>query len=177
MGATLDPEEKERLKALRKEMLDTRDRLDEEAHAVFEARAGLLRDMLTADDPKEMARRHLNEIDEPFLSILSANLEDAHKRNDQHALEALRDVWNAVMSLMEEAMPPELRLINRLMGADEEEIDRLLEESRNLVTEPMAQFAEETEARAREEGDTETADQMARVAEKMRGMLARDMLA
>lgn len=177
IDAVSDPEEKERLKALRKEILDTRDRLDEEAHAVFEARAALLRDMLTADDAKEMARRHLNEIDEPFLSVLSANLETAHKQNDQHALEALRDVWNAVMSLMEEAMPPELRLINRLMGADEEEIDRLLEESRNLVTERMAQFVEETEAQAREEDDTETAEQMARVAEKMRGMLAPDMLA
>jgi hypothetical protein len=178
IDAASDPEEKERLKALRKEVLDTRDRLDEEARALFEARAGLLRDMLNADDPKETARRHLNEIDEAFLNVLSANLQQAHERKDERALEALREVWDAVMGLMEEAMPPELRLINRLVEAeDDEEIDRLLEESRNLVTEPMAQFAEETEARAREEGDTETADQMARVAEKMRGMLARDMLA
>jgi len=178
IDAATDPEEKERLKTLRKEVLDTRDRLDEEAQAVFEARVALLRDMLTADDPKEMARRHLNEIDEAFLNVLGANLQEAHKRNDQQALDALREVWDTVMGLMEEAMPPELRLINRLVAAEDEgEIDRLLEESRNLVTQRMAQFVEETAANARDEDDAETAEQMDKVAEKMRGMLARDMLA
>jgi len=178
MDAASDREEKERLTALRKEILDTRDELDKEAQELYEARAGLLRDMLTADDPKEMARRHLNEIDDPFLQVLSANLQDAHRRNDEDALQALRSVWDAVMDLVEEAMPPELRLINRLLTAEnEDEIDRLLSESTNLVTERMVQFVEESEAGAREEGDTETAERMALVGEKMRHLLAEEMLA
>jgi hypothetical protein len=176
--AAADEEEKERLTDLRREILDTRDRLDEEAQALYESRAALLRDMLSADDPKEMARRRINEIDEAFLNILGANLQEAHRQEDEEALEALREVWNAVMGLMEEAMPPELRLMNRLMAAeDEEEIERLLRESRNLVTQRMVQFVEETEAEAREEGDLETAEQMALVSEKMSQVLAEDMLA
>ena len=176
--AAADEEERERLTDLRREILDTRDQLDEEAQALYESRAALLRDILTADDPKEMARRRINEIDEAFLNILGANLQEAHRQEDEEALEALREVWNAVTGLMEEAMPPELRLMNRLMAAeDEEEIERLLRESRNLVTQRMVQFVEETEAEAREEGDLETAEQMALVSEKMSQVLAEDMLA
>ena len=171
-------EEKERLTELRREILDTRDRLDKEAQALYESRAALLRDLLRSDGPKEMARRRINEIDEAFLNVLGANLQEAHRQEDEEALEALREVWNAVMGLMEEAMPPELRLINRLMAAeDEEEIERLLQESRNLVTQRMAQFVDEARGDAREEGDLETAEQMDLVSEKMSKILAEDMLA
>ncbi|MFO7740807.1 MAG: CpXC domain-containing protein [Anaerolineae bacterium] len=176
--ATSDQEEKQRLTDLRREILDIRDRLDEEAHALYEARSALLRDLVMSDDPRELARRRIDEIDEAFLNVLGANLQQAHEREDEDTLDALREVWGVVMGLMEEAMPPELRLINRLMAAEEEDhIERLLEESKNLVTERMVQFIEETEAKAREEGDLETAEQMALVSEKMSTILAREMLA
>jgi hypothetical protein len=178
IDATADEEERERLTELRKEILDTRDRLDKEAQAMFEARAALLRDLLTSDDPKELARRRIDGIDEAFLNVLGANLQEAHNKEDEEALEALREVWNVVMGLMEEAMPPELRLFNRLMAAeDEEEIEQLLEANKSLVTQRMAQFVEETEAEAREEGDTETAKQMALVLDKIGRILAQEMLA
>ncbi len=176
--ATSDEEERERLTELRREILDIRDRLDEEAKALYEARSALLRDLVTSENPKELARRRIDEIDEAFLNVLGANLQQAHERQDEEALGALREIWSIVMGLMEEALPPELRLINRLMAAqDEEEIERLLEQSKNLVSERMVQFVEETEADAREEGDLETAEQMALVSEKMSRILAEEMLA
>jgi hypothetical protein len=178
IDAAAEEDERERLTELRQEVLDTRDRLDQEAQALYESRAALLRDLLTSDEPRDLARRRIDEIDEAFLNVLGANLQQAHEQEDAQALEALREVWDVVMGLMEEAMPPELRLINRLMTAeDEEEIERLLEESRDLVTQRMVQFVEETEANAREEGDLETAEQMALVSEKMSRILAEDMLA
>jgi hypothetical protein len=176
--AATNEEERERLTELRREVLDIRDRLDEEAKALLEARSALLVDLVTSDNPRELARRRSEEIDEAFLNVLGSNLQEAHRRGDEESLEALREIWGVVMGLMEEALPPELRLINRLMAAeDEEEIERLLEESRNLVTERMVRFVEETEAEAREEGDLETAEQMALVSEKMSSILAQEMLA
>jgi hypothetical protein len=152
--------------------------LDEEARALYQARSALLRDLLTSDDPEDLARRRADEIDEAFLNVLGTNLQEAHKREDENAVAALREVWNVVMALVEESLPPELRLMNRLMGAqDEEQIDRLLEDNRNLVTQRMAQFVEETEAEAREEGDTETAERTALISEKMSHLLAEDLLA
>jgi hypothetical protein len=173
-----DEEERQRLTDLRREVLDVRDNLDEEAKALYESRAALLRDLLTSDNPKELARQRIEEIDEAFLNVLGANLQQAHRQEDKDALEALREIWNVVMGLMEEAMPPELRLINRLMAAeDEDQIERLLQENRNLVTQRMAQFIEESEIEAREEDDLETAERMALVSEKMSRILAEEMLA
>jgi hypothetical protein len=175
---TSDEEEKERLTELRREVLDIRDRLDEEAQALYEARSAFLRDLVMSDNPRELARRRSEEIDEAFLNVLGSNLQEAHRREDEQSLEALREIWSIVMGLMEEALPPELRLINRLMAAEsEEQVEQLLEHNKNLVTERMIQFVEETEAEAREEGDLETAEQMALVSRKMSSILAQEMLA
>jgi hypothetical protein len=175
--ATADEEERKRLTELRKGILDIRDQLDREAQAVYESRAALLRDLLTSEDPKDLARRRITEIDDAFLNVLGANLQEAHKAENEEALDALREIWNVVMGLMEEAMPPELRLFNRLMAAeDEEEMEGLLEENKNLVTQRMAQFVEQTEAKAREEDDLETAEQLALVLKKVRRMLAEELL-
>jgi hypothetical protein len=176
--AAVPNEEKERLTALRREILDTRDQLDSEAQALFESRAALLGDLLASDNPEQLARQRITEIDDAFLNVLGANLQEAHRAENEEALADLRGIWNIVIGLMEEAMPPELRLINRLMVAEgEEAIERLLEDNRNLVTQRMAQFVEKTEASAREEEDAETADQMALILRKMRRMLAEDLLA
>ncbi len=178
IDAATDEEERARLKDLRQEVLDIRDQLDKEAQALYEARSALLRDLLTSDDPKDLARRRSDEIDEAFLNVLGANLQEAHERGNEDSVEALRAVWNVVMDLMEQALPPELRLLNRLMTAeDEEQIERLLEQNRNLVTQRMAQFIDETEAEAREDGDEETAERMALISQKMSHLLAEDMLA
>jgi hypothetical protein len=175
--AASEEAERERLTELRKEILDIRDQLDREAQALYEERAALLRDLLTSDNARELARRRITEIDDAFLNVLGANLQEAHRAENEEALDALREIWSVVIDLMEEAMPPELRLINRLMAAeDEEEIERLLEGSQNLVTQRMTQFVEKTEAEAREEGDLKTADRMALVLGKMRSMLAEDLL-
>ena len=171
-------DEKKRLTELRSEVLDTRDRLDKEAQALLESRASLLRDLLTSDDPKALARRRITEIDDAFLNVLGANLEEARRAGNEEAVERVRAIWDMVLELMVEAMPPELRFFNGLLAAeDEAAIDRLLEANKPLVTERMVELVEKTEAEARGEGDTHTADQMALVLKKLRRMLAEKMLA
>ena len=77
-----------------------------------------------------------------------------------------------ILQLIEETLPPEIRLFNRLMAAEEDaEIERLLEENRDLVTERLVEFMEEAEANMREEGSLETAERLVRVLEKTRGMV------
>ena len=77
------------------------------------------------------------------------------------------------MRLMEETLPPELQLFNRLMDAEEDaEIERLLQENRDLVTEQLVQYMEKAETDMRqEEGMVETAEHLATVLEKMKGMV------
>ena len=178
IDAATSEDDKQHLTALRSEVLDIRDQLDKEAQALLETRATLLRDLLTSDDPKELARRRIMEIDDAFLNVLGANLEEARRAGNQEAVERVREIWDVVLDLMVEAMPPEVRFFNGLLAAeDEAEIDRLLEANKPLVTERMAEFVEKTEAEARGEGDTETADQMVLILKKLRRMITEEMLA
>lgn len=163
----------ERLKALRKEILDVRDRLEEATRALYEARAGLLRDLLLSDDPETLARRRFPELDEAFLNALAANLEKARASGDGQTVRALQFIWDLVLRLAEESMPPEVRFLNRLVAVESDaEVERLLQENRDLVTERLIRFMEETEAGMREQGALETAERLASVLEKARGMVA-----
>jgi hypothetical protein len=169
--ATPDENEKERLTALRREILDVRDRLDEQTKILYQARAELLRDLLLSDDPESLARHHAPELDEVLINVLAANLQEAQDAGNEDAVQALQALWSLIMRLREETLPPELRLFNRLMVVKEEEIDKLLQENRQLVTERLVGFMEKTEASAREEGESEMADRMAVALEKMRKMI------
>jgi hypothetical protein len=168
-----DEDERERLTALRTEVLALRDRLDEETRALYEERSALLRDLLLSDDPEMLARRRFPELDQAFSNVLAANLEEARTAGDEEAIKALQAIWALVLRLMEETLPPEVRLFNLLMAAEEDaEVEKLLQENRDLVTERMVKFMEEAEARIREEGMLEAAERLASILEKAKGMVA-----
>ncbi len=168
-----DEEEQERLTALRTKVLEVRDRLDEATKALLGARAALLRDLLLSDDPEALARRRFAELDEAFFNVLAANLEQARAASDEQRVQTLQDIWNLILRLTEEAIPPELRLLNRLMTTeDDAEVERLLEENRDLFTDRLVQFMGETEANLREQGNLEAAERLASVLEKAKGVLA-----
>lgn len=172
--ATLDKDKKKRLEDLRAEVLAVRDRLEEATRALFEERAALLRDLLLSDDPEKLARRRFRELDQAFLSVLSINLKDAQAAGDRQAMESLQRIWNLIVGLMEETLPPELRLFNRLMSTeDEAQIEKLLQENRSLLNERLLRFMEQTETAMREEGSTEAADHLVKVLEKARGMVSK----
>jgi hypothetical protein len=169
--AASDATERERLTALRTQVLEVRDRLDEQTRALYEERSALLRDLLLSDDPEALARRRFEELDQAFLNLLVANLEEAQAAGNGEAVRALEALRDLVFRLMEESLPPELQILNRLMVAeDDAEIDTLLQENRDLVTERLVRVIEQAEASMREEGGLEGADRLALVLEKVQGM-------
>jgi hypothetical protein len=169
--AAPDEDERERLVALRTEVLGIRDRLDGEARALYAERSALLRDLLLSDDPEALARTRFEDLDQTFMNVLTANLEEAGASGDEGAATALRAIWGLVMSLMEETLPPELQLFNRLMTAeDEAEVETLLQENRDLLTDRLVDFMEEAEAGLQEQDRPETAERLALVLDKARGL-------
>jgi hypothetical protein len=167
-------DEKARLTALRAEVLDVRDRIDEETRVLFEERAALLRDLMLSDDPETLARQRFTELDRAFLSVLASSLDEAEAESNTEAVESLRAIWNLVLRLMEETLPPEIRLLNQLMRAeDETEIEDLLQENRALITEELVRLIEEAESNAREEEAPEAStERLALVVRKAKEMLA-----
>jgi hypothetical protein len=123
------------LKALRTKILDTTARQDEEVRAAMQYAADLLKAILQADDRQAAVRQHLDEIDETFFTILSANIQRAEAENRKDLASALKQVADLTMSLLEDQLPPEVRLINQLLQASYPDGTRqLLETRREIVT-------------------------------------------
>ncbi len=159
-------DERERLAGLRKEILRIRDEIEEVVRAEYEARAGLLRDLLLSDDPEALARRRRNELDDTFMNMLLSSINDAERAGNQEAVKSLRAIYEMISGLFAEGMPAELRLFNQLMEADEDEIDSLLEENEELVTARLLEFLERLQAQLQQEDEAESeanADAIARL--------------
>jgi hypothetical protein len=172
--ATTDAKEKKRLTALRKEILEVRDRMEESARAVLEERAGLLRDLMLSSDPENLARRRLAEFDEVFLTVLTGEMQEAQESGDEEAIKALQSVYELVLRLTEETLPPAVRLLNRLMAVeDEADIDKLLEKNRPLVTPQFVAMLEQaqTSVQEDEEASAEAAKRLALVAAKAKALV------
>ena len=141
-------EQKDSLIALRKEVQDIRDRLDAASRAVMQQKAELINKILSSEKPLEMARENAADIDELFMNLLQANLQQAQQRGDQELGKALSAVYQIAMQIMAERQPPEVQIINALLTMKyPEETARLLNDIKDQVDDRlvmvMGQFAEQ----------------------------------
>lgn len=171
--AARDQAEKERLIALRKQIQTLRDRIDARAQAVLQARANLLRDLMLAEDPTQLAAQRIYEIDDLFFRVLNTNLQQARANGDQEAVSQLQKIGNLVIQVIQAATPPEVRLLNQLMEAKEKEqpIGLILEQERHLLNEDFFQFVEQMTQELRENEQNEPAGWLQDIAAQARELV------
>ncbi len=153
-------EEKEHLTSLRKQILEIAEELDRIQEARAAQSAALLKSLLDADDLDQALLQALPMIDDLFLGVLRANLQDAEKRQDEDLTARLSAIEQRIRTLAQESMPEGLKLAQRLLEIeDEEEARNLLEESKKAIdndllnalvsTIQQLEAAQENEAAAR----------------------------
>ncbi len=164
MESTEDPQEKARLTELRRTVLEIRDTMTQASEEVARARAELLEKLLNTEDPLKMARSYLSELDDMFMMVLRSEMTAARNRGDKPAVEALQRVAGVINQVTEENMPPEIVLVRRLlMVTSEEQMLEILQKNQRLLQPTFFQFMHNIEATTREQGDTQAADQLARI--------------
>ncbi len=127
-------EEKEHLTSLRQQILEITEELDRIQEARAAQSAALLKTLLNADDLDQALLQALPMIDDLFLGILHANLQDAEKRKDEDLTKRLSAIEQRIRSLAQESMPEGLKLAQRLLEIEDEEgAIKLLEESKKAI--------------------------------------------
>ena len=138
-----DVDTQSQLADLRRQIQDIRDKVDQRAMEVLNARAQLLRNLLLEDDPREMMLRHVNEIDDVFLGVLGTNIEQAQREAHPDVVERLRNIGDTAVQLLSEFMPADIQLINRLASAEsDEQVRKLLEDERESLNSDFLQLVE-----------------------------------
>lgn len=148
------PEQAQSLRQLRTELLEMTEQLDKEAQAVQEAKFKLLQDALDSADPAQTVRERRDEVDLAFMTILGAALRQAQESGERDRVAQLLELNEVVLSILQEGLPPQLRLVNELLAIDDtEERQKLLQERRaewdNEILEVLEMLESDLESQGR----------------------------
>ncbi len=158
--ATRGPE-KDRLTQLRDRLLNITQQLDAATRESFREATDLLSQILGSPNPRSAVREHADDIDEVFMAVLSLNLQEAEKQNVQDALARLQVIYDEILVIAEEGMPPEIRLINDLLRAPYPDGTRaLLKERQGEVTPEVLALMDQLSQQLAEREDAEAAKRL-----------------
>jgi hypothetical protein len=149
------------LTALRTRILDLVDELDTEAREALDRAAALLEKIVSSEDIKAAAQEHVEEIDAAFLTALEANIIAADRSGQQEVSEKLVSLKEHVVALLEERLPPEMRLLNQLLSApDLDERRKLLQEHKDLLSQDFLELLQLILEDLRSQDQKETAQRL-----------------
>ena len=112
------PAEAEAMRNLRMELLEMTEQLDKEAQEVQQVKVQLLQDALASPDPAQTLRDRQQEIDSLFLAILGTALRSAEQSGKAEEAQQLHKINDIAMQILQDSLPPELRLVNSLLSAE-----------------------------------------------------------
>jgi hypothetical protein len=165
-------EEAQRLKGLRSRILEIRDKLDVQTRATLQKRADLLRQIFESEDLKEALREHVEEIDEAFFAVLSANIEQAETEGKKEAARRLKRLETLAFELLKEITPRPIKFINQLMEAQyPRETKKLLEENAEQVDNELLRVMGLIIENLTRGGEKRTARQLKEIRDQARAML------
>jgi len=136
-----EKEKAQELTGLRSRILELVDELDKEAREALDRAADLLREIVNSEDMEAAAQEHVEQLDAPFLTALEANIIAADQSGQQEVSEKLNSLKEHVVSLLEERLPPEMRLLNHLLStSDLDERRKLLQDEKALLSEDFLEL-------------------------------------
>lgn len=158
---TESDEQKQALTRARERLLAFAARMEEQSRAVIEQAVATLRTLIQAPDIPAAIQANINRIDQTFLEVLQANLDEARRSGQVELSSRLKQIRDEVMALVQEAAPPEIRLINDLLmaGTDQESLD-LLREHQAEMNEDIVAVMDELADQLREAGNDAAAQRL-----------------
>ncbi|GAB4553803.1 MAG: CpXC domain-containing protein [Anaerolineae bacterium] len=130
-------DDKTRLEALRTRLLQLSEAMDAEAQSVAQTAVNALQAILDSEDLDSAIAANAAAIDDTFLSVLSANIQNAERTGNQAAAARLREIMDKVMGLLQQSAPPSIQFINDLLTQP------TFEAAKQLIRDEGAQYGEE----------------------------------
>ncbi len=154
-------DEKTRLESVRARVLEITQQIDQVQQARAAESADLLQQLAQADDLDLALKAALPRIDELFLATLQANLAAAEKEGDSQTLEKLATIQQRLDDIVQQALPPGLKLAQEVLNQDDEASARsLLEKSANSIDDQFLNTLLSAVGRLEETGDADAADRI-----------------
>ena len=134
----------DRLTALRADLLKLYEGMQEQSKNMVEEALETLNAILAAPDKQQALAENAQKIDDAFMSVLVAKMNDAEQQNDIPQFQVLNEIHSLIYAQMEQAMPPQVQLLNQLVRAESpEQQNQLLNENESLISEELIQMIDQ----------------------------------
>lgn len=154
----------ERLSAIRSDLLQVQEEVQEQTRQVLGEAKEVLETILGAEDMQQALRANINKVDDAFMYVLSAETARAEETNDSESLEKLDALRDLLIAEAESQTPPEVRLLNKLVRAEsEEELQQLAEDNRDLLSPDLAAVVDALLEQAESAGQQELKERLSAV--------------
>ena len=109
------------LEKLRDRLVEFTQAVDQQAQMAVQNAASLLQEIINSPDPDAALQENLDMIDDTFMAVLAANIQEAERRADVRASGRLKQIYEKVVRLLQQNMQPELRYLNDLLATETDE--------------------------------------------------------
>jgi hypothetical protein len=152
------------LTELRGRILEEIDALNRRAQETQDRATLLLFELLEAPDQAAAVRAKAGQIDEYLLGTLVRVREAAERNKDADRVARLSHLLETITDVLEENLPPETRLINKLLRADYPDgTNRVLEQSRGMLTDEFMKTFDEQLAELEETNEADLVEHLKQV--------------
>lgn len=132
-------DEKERLTALRENLLELTARIDKEVEARLEVAEKNLNALLEVDNIAEATRQNLRSIDEFFVQALNANFAHAKENGDSDRETKIQQIVDVLEEASNQAVGPDPKFIQELIDADAETRKQLMTDRSDEITSELVE--------------------------------------
>lgn len=157
-------DEKTRLGQVRDQLLELTQEIDKATQAQMAEATNLLRKLMEAPDLNKAIEEAIGLIDDTFMAVLNLNIEAAQKAKRSDALTRLVLISDAINRLMQEAAPPELKIIDELLQMEPEAAAaEALQNRAGVVTPELVDTMNYVGESLRQGGQNDLADRLERL--------------
>jgi flagellar basal body-associated protein FliL len=139
-------EERTKMEQVRDSLLQYSQSIDAQAQQTLQAASQFLQVLVNTDNIDEVIANNAERIDDDFMNVLVANIQEANKHQNVELSQRLQHIYSHVVSYLQSQMPPEMQFINELLGIqDDNEIKQRVDERAVDVTENMPTLLNEVQ--------------------------------
>jgi hypothetical protein len=157
-------EESGRLEVLRQQLLELAEEIDKAQEERLARVSNLIGSIAQSEDLDQAIQAALPAVDELFMAVLQANIRGAEESGDQELLARLKEIEAKINKAIMDSLPPNLRIAQQILETeDEEEAQRILDDSAEIIDDQLLGALMTTSQRLEEADDKDGAERLRRL--------------
>lgn len=123
-------EDREKMEKVRDTLQQLIELVDNQSRALIQQKVQFLQVLISSPEYEALIQENIDMIDDNFMNILAANIQEAERRQDAQAGAKLRSIYEVIVGMLQSQMTPELRFLNHLLSTeDDQQLNQLIQDN------------------------------------------------